>query len=371
MLRGSRKKRRSGLGLAAFTAALAYLFLAHRPLGGNSPLELVATLTLPESRVSLAEAPARKESDISFSSTAGFGFLDLESRELKYYARPEGAAEEGSRLIVPNTQNGSLELWDRSLGSKRSLSGGGLPYLQSGRLFAIRMDQSGASEYDSEGKLLWSWEFGSFLTSSSIGERASAWGCMDGTILIQREGHSGLELLRPSAFGSPPARDCVYGVAISPEGKRLAVLYGQEPQNALFFEERGSGWGLAHSVRLPRTSFRAQEALFSQDGTWAVMQTASGLLVYDAASRTSSLQLSGTIGEDDSLRFVRLGDTAIAFLAASKAERRFGLMRGSALEAWIRVEDGASGIVADERGYVSIAGETSLRVYAERKEVGR
>lgn len=323
------------LALAACAAALGYFFLAQIPLGNDSPLQSIASLALPEARSAIAEKPAIKASEVSFSSASGFGFVDPETLEMRHYARPQG---------------------------------GETNYQDQGRLFTIRMDQAGVSEHDIQGKLLWSWEFGSFLTAASIGTHSSAWGCLDGTVLTQEPGTWNASLLRPSAFGIQSARACVYSVAISPDGSKLALLYGQEPQTALFFEDRGSGWGLVHSVAMQKETYRAQAALFSKNGAWAALQTGAGLLVYDSAARTSRLIMDGRLGEEYRIQFARLGDEGIALLSVSAKESRLGLLMGHSLEAWIRVDPGSSGLSSDPRGYLCVAGERSLRIFAQRKD---
>lgn len=321
------------LALAAFAVALGYFFLAQRPLGKDSPLRSIGSVALPEARPAPAEIPAAKASEMAFSSARGFGFVDVDTLDARHFIGPQG---------------------------------GDATYRDQGRTFRIRTDQAGAEEYDREGRLLWSWEFGSLLTSASIGDDSSAWGCLDGTVLTQEPGTGNARLLRPSAFGIQSARACVYSVAISPDGKKLALIYGQEPQIALFFEDRGSGWGLVHSAPLQEETYRAQAALFSKNGAWAALQTGAGLLVYDSASRTSRLLMEGKLGDDHRIQFARLGDEGIALLDITPEENRLGLLQGYSLEAWIRLDPDSSGLSSDPRGYLCIAGERSLRVFAQR-----
>lgn len=231
-----------------------------------------------------------------------------------------------------------------------------------GRRFLAREDLQGVSEIDRSGKRLWTSEFSSLVTAMDISTKLSAWGLLDGSIhLINGDGTAN-SVIKPASAGVASRFACLYGLALSPDGTKLAALFGLEPQRFVVFERRGDGYGLIYDMKLIRPIRSGQPFAFSLDGKSIAGLTGDGLIFYDAIRGRAATLKNSALSGDFEAELVPAGDDGFAFLAASGKERYAGLLRQGRMEAFFPVEAGSSGLAADGQN-LAIRGQDALYRY--------
>ncbi len=165
-------RKRSHIGWVIAIAAMLYILVAQRSLVQTQPISLISALPVSETNAAVQ------------SAQPGNGF-----------------ARNGERSFVMDENEGLLWMNDRD--GRRVLPIYGYPYIENGRYFILRPDQQGVTEISGDGTFLWSLEFGTPITASSISASLSAWGLLDGSIkLLDKEGRV-LNELNPSASEVP------------------------------------------------------------------------------------------------------------------------------------------------------------------------
>ena len=356
-----RAGKRQGFWVAAAATALLYTLLALPPLGNDSQLGALGVFKLPEPR-EMREPPLKGGNDWSaFSNLDSFGFYSPRGIESCFRLAPM-AASDGTYLVVPSPELGSIGLYRLPEGRETDIPFAGYPFIQSSRIFLLRQDQQGITEIDGEGKTIWSREFGSTITSASVVASHSAWGTLGGEIIVQN-GRDPPKTIRPAAYGLGLAQACIYSVAVSPDGGTIAALCGLDPQFALFFQPKGEGYSLVHMEKLQAASTRTEPAVFSADSRFAVMRTASGLLIYLSKDRRSNLVQADRFGGETEISMLAWGGDRVALLCGSRSGKQLSLIRNGVLEAYLNVDDDASGL---SRGYgdsLVVSGRNFIREY--------
>lgn len=228
----------------------------------------------------------------------------------------------------------------------------GIPYLENNRLFLLRPDQQGLSEIKRDGSFLWSIEFGTPITASSISASLSAWGLLDGSIKVLDESGRSIAALNPSSSEVDSKYGCIYGIAVSSTGEIIAAIYGIDPQYFLIYAKSGDGYKLLSSRKLDKQVRSAQELAFSTDGDFAVGRTGDGLAVYDVAKKRSRIVHATDFSGEAELQLKPIGKDGFVFLLAKGDKRFSGLIRKGALEAIFAVDGAARSISVDESGFL-------------------
>ncbi|MCE1195693.1 hypothetical protein LWX53_04285 [bacterium] len=216
-----------------------------------------------------------------------------------------------------------------------------------GRYFIARGDLQGVSEVDRSGKQLWVAEFPSPVTVVDITEKLSAWGLLDGSIhLVDSDGTMN-SAVKPASKGVSSRFACAYGLALSPDGSRLAVLFGLEPQHFAVFERRGKDYRLSYDMKLVRPLRGGQPFAFSADGRSIEGLTGDGLVFYDVAKGRAAILQDSSLRGDFEMIIAPAGDDSFAFLAANGNERYAGLLRQGRVEAIFPVGTDSTGILVE------------------------
>ena len=231
-----------------------------------------------------------------------------------------------------------------------------------GRYFIARGDTQGVSEIDRSGKQLWVAEFPSPVTAVDINGKLSAWGLLDGSIHIVDGGGAVNSVIKPASKGVSSRFACLYGLALSPDGNRLAALFGLEPQHFAVFYRKGKEFRLSYDMKLVRPLRGGQPFAFSADGGSIGGLTGDGLVFYDVAKgRAATLQNSALRG-DFEMSIAPVGDDGFAFLAAKENERYAGLLRQGRVEAIFPVGADSAGILVEGLN-IAIQGQDKLYRY--------
>ncbi len=231
-----------------------------------------------------------------------------------------------------------------------------------GRHFLAREDLQGVSEIDRSGKQLWTSEFPSLVTAIDISAKLSAWGLLDGSIhLINGDGKVN-SVIKPASTGVASRFACIYGLALSPDGTKLAALFGLEPQHFVVFDRKGDGYSLLYDMKLIRPVRSGQPFTFSSDGKSIAGLTGDGLIFYDVKRGRAATLQNSVLSGDSEAELIPVGGEGFAFLAASGNERYAGLLRQGRVEALFPVEAGSTGIAVDGQN-LTIQGQEKLSRY--------
>ncbi len=153
----------------------------------------------------------------------------------------------------------------------------GYPFFQAGRRFALREDQRGVTEIDTRGQALWTKEFPSIVTAFSAGGDIAAFGLLDGSIRsFARDGTEEIPIIPAGSRLS-----CIYSLAVSPDGKDIAAISGQDPQRFVVYRREGIAYTPAFRKDIPEASVRPLSAGFSADGSTLVAAIENGLVFFD------------------------------------------------------------------------------------------
>ncbi|MCE5255563.1 MAG: hypothetical protein LLF89_01800 [Spirochaetaceae bacterium] len=302
-MKTKRKKSRLQAGALIIITATVYIILSTRPSAAPSELEPLAEISFPA--VS-AETAADMQGSGNARGNTGNPILHyyINPESYGYYTdtgtfpymmdRQESIANGGfalddGRLLQADSMNHCI--WFSNIKDKRSvrIPVEGIPSIIGSRMFILRNDQMAAGEIDSNGKLLWSREFGSILTASSVAGKVSLWGFLDGSVEILDEKGALALRLESNSFDVHSEYRGVYGAAIAVDGDSLALLYGLGPQYMLVYEKKNGSYHLVHSRKLEEEKRYSQPLLYSLDGESLLAASGDGLVYYDRKKKKSSL----------------------------------------------------------------------------------
>jgi hypothetical protein len=238
---------------------------------------------------------------------------------------------------------------------------------EKGRYFLAREDLQGASELDRTGKQLWSVEFQSPVTAVDVTDKLIAWGLLDGSIHLVAGDGTVDSVVRPASTGVQSRYACVYGLALSPDGTKLAVLFGLEPQHFTVFERDGREFRLLADMKLNRQLRSPQRFSFSSDGKSAAGLTGNGMIFYDAVRNRASTLQTPMLNDDSEMMLVPVGNDGFAFLTASGNARTVGLLRQGRIEAIFPVAADTENVIIEGRNIVIQGNSTAYRYMVESR----
>ncbi len=230
------------------------------------------------------------------------------------------------------------------------------------RVFIIRPDQQGITEMEASGKALWNHEFGTLVTTASIGKRFSAWGLLDGTVQILDESGHRFENLNVETKGILSAFPCIYATAISESGEYLAILYGRNPQHFAVFRRSGQAYALLFSQRLKNQVLSRQAAAFSADEASVLIKTADGAAFFDIEKNRYAMIHPDYFSGDSELEVLPFNAQGFVFLLARGDERFTGSIRRGSVEAFFPV-DAAIRELSIDGDILTLRGGTSVQRY--------
>lgn len=108
----------------------------------------------------------------------------------------------------------------------------GYPRYSGNRLFMIKSDTTGLSEIDEQGKILWSLDFTSLLTSMSVTEQYICIGLLDGRLILIN--NLGEAVYKVTPGGS--RIQVIYGCSINSDATVIAGISGLNPQRFFYIK---------------------------------------------------------------------------------------------------------------------------------------
>lgn len=263
---------------------LAYFFLCATPL--PKPLVLVPRwqTEVPPSRAFPA-APEAEGRSLSFQLGDRYGYFDPDQGLLFSATRSYGASVSDEGFVAYDMKPGLLSFKDERGRPLFDSKEEGYPFVEGARRFVLSSNQSSVAELGPDGSRLWRRDFPSLLTAFASNASIAVFGTLDGRVIaLDREGK---ELLSFAPGGS--RIPCIYGCAVSPDGRTIAATAGLDRQRLIVLEKREEAYRVTWH-RWTDSAFRRPVAMaFTPDGRKLVFETAGGLGVYDVASRREEL----------------------------------------------------------------------------------
>jgi hypothetical protein len=198
-----------------------------------------------------------------------------------------------------------------------------------------------------------------------VTDKLSAWGLLDGSIHLVAGDGAADSVAKPASAGVSSRFACIYGLALSPDGTRLAALYGLEPQHFVIFERKAKEYRLLHDMKLLRPLRSAQPFAFSADGKSAAGLTGDGIVFYDAVRNRASAIRTRLLETGGEMMIVSAGSDGFAFLSAGENGRTAGLLRQGRIEAIFPVAADSEDLIV-EGPNIAIRGK--FMVYRYRVE---
>ncbi len=201
-------------------------------------------------------SPGQGEDDtFSFRLNNVFGYMNSRGRLILLDRVLYGTALSGDYYINYSNVPQNLIARDRFGYIAFNIDQNGYPVIAKNRCIVVSSEANGLSEWDSDGTKIWQRWFGSTITSLEVQKEYITVGFLDGTLkLINREGDIAFSYIpENSRIG------VIYGCALSPGGKRLALISGLGPQRLTILEAKEDTYKVVSS-RILDSNFR--RALF-------------------------------------------------------------------------------------------------------------
>jgi hypothetical protein len=299
----------------------AYFLLAARPV----PLETVlssawvSSLDTEDSQAaSLSAKTASSGQLLPFTLGSRFGYVDTSGQFTINKIKTGNIYLSGNFWTEYGAQPSNIEIknqYDELLIDIEKTSG--YPILLDNRIFILGSEQNELSEIDSNGNVLWTYEYGAPITCIDAAVGLVLTGSLDGVIEI-------LDSYGKRIFHFAPGGshyEVILGCAISKNGSRLGIISGIDSQRFLYLERFGNTGGEYRVVyhETLETGFRRPvRILFIDEDRRIIFEQAGGVNCYNIKSRHGIfIPLgSGITAVDNS------GGQGLLFLITSDSRRR-------------------------------------------------
>ncbi len=298
---GKKRKNWIILGSAAF---VAYVFAASAPIGDETILRpaWLKPLEKTEGKVDGELIPFLTSTHLGYFNAAG-DFPLVERRNERTAISP---------LLWANyaKTDESIKIFGRDGAPRCAVESRGYPYMADGRTFVVGVEQHSVAEIDENGKERWRRDFEAPITCADAASGMALFGLLDGTVeLIGRNGEL-VFTFEPGGSRLP----VIAAARISPDGERIALISGVDPQRFVLLSRSGQTYKVVHHEYLDKGFRRPVLAAFVDKGKYVVFEREKGLEVYDTASRKSAvLDIGGAIlafeDETDDKRFFLIADS--------------------------------------------------------------
>jgi len=275
--------------LTALPLIVAYFLLFPYPLGRELVLRARWRVHLPAegAPVAVARRAAPASTLAPFQLGDLYGFVSRDG-ELASLARTPFGVALSSGGSVAYARIGGTWVMDGPTGQPlQSFSGDGYPLLgpEGDRVFLVKTDLTGLRELAPSGEVAWQRDFPSMLTSVAVAGDWLAAGLMHGAVaLVDRTGSLAFE------GGVSDSRiAAAFGVAVTPDGERLAAVTGIGPQWLTIWRRSRDGYAVVARVPLESDFRREVRIAFAADGRSIACEAAGGAAVVASANGSRSL----------------------------------------------------------------------------------
>ncbi|MCL2601761.1 MAG: WD40 repeat domain-containing protein [Treponema sp.] len=169
----------------------------------------------------------------------------------------------------------------------------GFPLFLDGRIFLVGGGQNSLTAIGSDGQELWQHDFRAPLTSIAAAAGRIIAGTIDGSVeLLNSQG----KLVIPPFEPGGSRLQAIYGVDISGDGHRIAVISGIDSQRFLLLEQTGDIFRVIHHEFLGSGFRRSVYVSFADNDRHVVFEREGGIGIYDITARAgTTLPLPGEI----------------------------------------------------------------------------
>jgi len=257
------------------------------------------------------------DSLIPFTLGSRFGYVDFSGNFVINKVKTGDVYISGNLWTEYDAEPQRIEIKNPSEETVLSVENpGGYPFFLDNRVFILGREQNALSEIDSNGEVLWTYEFGAPLTCIDAAAGMILTGSIDGIIEILDSRGRRIFYFEPG--GSRYA--VILGCAISSNGLRVGIISGIEQQRFLFLERFGDNdeYKVIYHEFLDVGFRRPVQVSFIDDDTRLVFERQGGLGCYNIKSRrVMRIPLEGEIAAIDNS-----GDNGLFFLINSRSARQ-------------------------------------------------
>lgn len=310
--RNEMKKRRFHI-LAFIVAAVLLVLVSVRDTKKHE--QVLEANFLP---FSSALDPARISSQNPSSSLIPFlgdgylGYVDITNKLLYAAQFSDRAAIDSSGWISYDRRAATIVAFSVGL-QPSTLAAYGYPWFKSSRRFLLRADQMGISEMHADGSIVWEREFPMPITAIDATPTVLGIGFLDGSIRFLGKTGENLFSEAPVTGQDLQKLRCVYGIALSPDGRYGAVLRGISPQMIELYSRSKTGFVKLSERELPGGSPLQATMCFAEDGSHVVIAQGEQLIYYNTKKnyiiKLTNNTTPGTVAKGAFLQQYVLGPT--------------------------------------------------------------
>lgn len=261
---------RLGVSLLLGAALIAYFFVLPEPTTVELSAKPRWALRIVETPADPSGPPNDAGEALPFASSRAYGFVSPDGALLYAGIGQEGVQALGSKVLVAR-RGGSFVLGAEG-GEGVSLPGEGA-FMAAGRLFAADGSGSGVIAYDDYGVEQWRYRFAGHVTAFAAAADAAVAGTLDGRL----EG-VGLDGSRLFDFAPGGSRiEAVFGVAVAPDGARVAAISGLDPQRLVVLGRGGAGYRVIAHKYLASDYREPARVAFLEGGRYALYRRPDGV----------------------------------------------------------------------------------------------
>ncbi len=269
-----------------------YLLLGARPMPGEYGFKPVGISKIDGSIAPVAgRLPEPADPLIPVRTPGRFAYVDPSGRILFSSDMHAGLALSPRAYALFAASAEGFTLAHPGSGVSFRIESAGYPFFSAGRLFVLHPDQSGVSEFDPGGRLLWSFEFPSIVTCHSANGRTAIFGLLDGRAMAVTGAGEIEFVLEPGGSRI----DCIYGIAISGDSKRVALLSGLDRQRFLVYERTPSGMKEIHASGFLEGLTRPATLAFTGMDRHVFFERPEGVFICDTRSGVEHALATGRI----------------------------------------------------------------------------
>jgi hypothetical protein len=280
-------------------------------------------LLIPQKRIVLSKEAevlgAAENSEIALFNGKFMGYLDKDYNITRLISS-QGRSVLSDYYYISENREGIL-----TLGAKRTdlsvvLDTDLTPLIFHDRIFLCDLYSGYLREIDSLGNTKWEFTFPSMITALDCRNDLVLVGLLNGDIALLNS--SGKSLLDWSAGGSRVS--IIYGVALSPEGRKIALVSGLDPQRFILLEEKENGYRPVFHENLDFSFKRKVSIDFSTPYHLILEGESRGLYYSQDTERLIPFELPGNYNEsliceeDGTIMFGTSGDRGGGLTVFSK-----------------------------------------------------
>lgn len=302
---------RLGVSLLLGAALVVYFFVFPEPLSAELSAKPRWALRVVETAADGARAPVDAAEALPFASARAYGFVSPDGRLLYAGMGQEGVQALGPKVLVARRGRSFVLGAD---GAEGASIPGEAAFLAAGKLFSSDGSGSGVIAYDDYGVEQWRYRFAGHVTAFAAAADAAVAGTLDGR--LEGVGLDGSRLFEFAPGGS--RIEAVFGVALSPDGSRVAAISGLDPQRLVVLGRGGAGYRVVAHKYLASDYREPARVAFLEGGRYALYRRPDGVGILGLDEKVDGLI---PVAADEFRAFYREGAPR-AYLYAERGEAK-------------------------------------------------